>query len=264
MGKVNPSAPPIVDAKPVDPSDASRISSTSTAPSDTSSTPYSSMTSELVGSVAEGQTIYIRAVYRTFLHRFSLFVNFFVILSAFGIAVGQIWGMAIKHTVFLETLLRSYMIGISGMIVLNEIESVTLLKSSPILYKYPWRGVFYTFFGALGTLLNDIGNDDYVNNWNRYKYNNYNNNSSGYVTFQIPSLEHFIEIFIGVTSRLLFFMGCVYFLMGILFLQSKVNRDVEEFRHRLRMCNESFGNHQDVMQRRVGGRLAEEIGMTHV
>ena len=142
MGKVNPSAPPIVDAKPVDPSDASRISSTSTAPSQTSSTPYSSMTSELVGSVAEGQTIYIRAVYRTFLHRFSLFVNFFVILSAFGIAVGQIWGMAIKHTVFLETLLRSYMIGISGMIVLNEIESVTLLKSSPILYKYPWRGVF--------------------------------------------------------------------------------------------------------------------------
>lgn len=97
MGKVNPSAPPIVDAKPVDPSDASRISSTSTAPSDTSSTPYSSMTSELVGSVAEGQTIYIRAVYRTFLHRFSLFVNFFVILSAFGIAVGQIWGMAIKQ-----------------------------------------------------------------------------------------------------------------------------------------------------------------------
>ena len=59
-------------------------------------------------------------------------------------------------------------------------------------------------------------------------------------------------------------MGCVYFLMGILFLQSKVERDVEEFRHRLRMCNESFGNHQDVMQRRVGGRLAEEIGMTHV
>ena len=52
--------------------------------------------------------------------------------------------------------------------------------------------------------------------------------------------------------------------MGILFLQSKVERDVEEFRHRLRMCNESFGNHQDVMQRRVGGRLAEEIGMTHV
>lgn len=197
------------------------------------------------------------------------------------------FSLILNSTVFLETLLRSYMIGISGMIVLNEIESVTLLKSSPILYKYPWRGVFCkyhdsfhipfygvtcipnifsdTFFGALGTLLNDIGNDDYVNNWNRYSYNNNNyNNNSGYVTFQIPSLEHFIEIFIGVTSRLLFFMGCVYFLMGILFLQSKVERDVEEFRHRLRMTNESFGNHQDVMQRRVGGRLAEEIGMTHV
>lgn len=52
------------------------------------------------------------------------------------------FSLILNSTVFLETLLRSYMIGISGMIVLNEIESVTLLKSSPILYKYPWRGVF--------------------------------------------------------------------------------------------------------------------------
>ena len=152
------------------------------------------------------------------------------------------------------------------LIILNELETTTLLQNSPILRNYPWRGIFYTFIGSLGTLLNDLGNDDYINNWNRNRYNNYNGNNSGYVTFQIPSLEHAVEIFIGVTSRLLFVMGCVYFVMGCMFLQKKVERDVEAFRHRLALCNHDFGGHQDVLQRRGQGlgRLSEEIGLTHV
>jgi len=114
---------------------------------------------------------------------------------------------------------------------------------------------------ALGTLLNDLGNDDYANNWNRTYNSNYN---GGYVTFQIPSLEKGIEMFLGGTSRLLFTMGCVYFVMGCLFIQKKVERDIEGFRHRLMLCNHDFGGEQDVLQRRVGGRLGEELGMSHV
>lgn len=261
MGKVKASAPPLVDATPVV---SSGTPGNRLAPSDPTATPYQSVTAEFVEAAAQGQTIYIRAVYRTMLHRISLFVNSVTIISAVGLAVGQIWGMAIKDMVPMETVLRSYIIAISGMIVLNELESVTLLQSSPILYAYPWRGLFYTFMGALGTLLNDLGNDDYRNNWNNNRYNYSNNNNSGYVTWQVPSLEHGIEIFIGITARLLFCMGCVYFMFGCMFLQKRVDRDVEAFRHRLRMCNQDFGGHEDVLQRRFGGRLSEEIGMSHV
>lgn len=248
MGKaVTPTAPPLAQASYIP---------------EPVATPYQSATAELVGAAAQGQTIYIRAVYRTFLHRYSLVVNFFTILSAVGLAVGQIWGMAIKNMVPMETLLRSYIVAIAGMIVLNEFESVTVLQNSPILYRYPYRGLFYSFIGALGTLLNDLGNDDYRNNWNRNRYqNNYN---SGYVTFRIPSLEHSIEIFIAVTSRLLFGMGCVYFISGCFFLQKKVERDVEAYRHRLRLQVHDFGGEQDVLQRRMGGRLSEEFGIARV
>eukprot|EP00557_Chaetoceros_sp_GSL56_P007436 CAMPEP_0176495040 /NCGR_PEP_ID=MMETSP0200_2-20121128/10437_1 /TAXON_ID=947934 /ORGANISM="Chaetoceros sp., Strain GSL56" /LENGTH=167 /DNA_ID=CAMNT_0017892877 /DNA_START=434 /DNA_END=937 /DNA_ORIENTATION=+ len=163
----------------------------------------------------------------------------------------------------METLLRTYLVAVAGMIVLNELESVTVLQNSPILYKYPYRGLFYTFIGSLGTLLNDLGNDDYINNWNRNRYqNNYNNN--GYVTFKIPTLEHSIEIFISVTSRLLFGMGCIYFVSGFCFLQKKIERDVEAYRHRLRLQINDFGGEHDVLQRRMGGRLSEEFGIARV
>lgn len=227
-------------------------------------TPYRSIAAEVVGAAAEGQTIYFRAVYRTGLHKLSLVTNFLVIIAAIGLAIGQIWGMAIKNLVIMEIIMRSYLIGISGLIVLNELEVTTILKNSPILYTYVWRGLFYTFIGALGTLCNDLGNDNYRNNWNNnYNNNNYNNNGGGYVTFVIPSLERGIEIFIGFTARLLFAMGCLYFIYGCLMLQKKVERDVEAFRHRLELSEKDFG-HQDVLRSKIGGRLAEEVGMTGV
>ena len=234
------------------------------APSAPVATPYQSATSEIVGAASQGQTIYIRAVYRTFLHRVSLFINFLTILGAIGLAIGQLWGMAIKNMVVMEIVMRSYLIGVGGMIIANELQFSSILQQSPIIQKYTFRGLFYTFIGSLGVLLNDLGNDDYINNWNRgYNNNNYNNNS-GYVSFTIPSLEHIVEIFIGVTSRLLFLMGCVYFVMGAMFIQGKIERDIEAFRHRLRLCEKDFGGQADVLRRRVGGRLGEEVGMARV
>lgn len=294
MGKVAPSAPPLVQATVAkqqnSPSTLYQNMNNVSAPkpnntrisalsnnnagnnnnSGNNNAADQSLAAELVESAASGQTFYIRAVERTFLHRYCLFVNFLVIVAAFGLAIGQVWGIAIKNMNMMETVMRAYLIAISGMIILNECEVASLLQNSPILYKYPWRGLFYTFMGALGTLLNDLGNDDYTNNWNRNRYNyqngTYNNGSSntGYVTFQIPSLEHGVEMFLGATSRLLFAMGVVYFLMGMCFMQKKAERDIEAYRHRLRLTEKNFGGHQDVVRRRVGGRIGEELGIAVV
>lgn len=260
MGKVKPSAPPVPMAEPAVPAGTA----TGGNIPQPNATPYQSATAEFIGAAAEGQTIYIRAVHRTLLHRFSLFIATLTIIGAVGLALGQLWGMMIKNMVLMETIMRSYLMAVAGMVICNELEISSVLKASPIIQRYPWRGIFYTFLGSLGTLLNDLGNDDYINNWNRNYNRNKNYYNGGYVTFSIPSLEHAVEIFIGVTSRLLFCMGCIYFVMGLMFLQNKIERDVEAFRHRLRLADKSFGGHKDVLQRRVGGRLAEEMGMTHV
>jgi hypothetical protein len=125
-----------------------------------------------------------------------------------------------------------------------------------------WTAGTVTILAPPANICLDLGNDDYVNNWNRNYNNNYSSNS-GYVSFTIPSLEHLVEIFIMVTSVMLFTMGCVYFIMGLMFIQGKIERDIEAFRQRLRLCDKNFGDQEDVLQRRFGGRVAEEMGMTH-
>lgn len=214
---------------------------------------------EVVGGMSQGQTLYIRRVERTCPHKFSLCINGLVIIACTGLLIGQIWGLAMKTLGLMEVVMRSYLVAISGMIVLNELEVAAVLSRSPILQKYTWRGIFYSFIGTLGTLLNDIGNDDYYNNWNRYR-NNYKNNN-GYVTFMIPTLEHGLEIFIGVSATILFFMGCLYIILGVTFVQGKVERDIDEYRERLQLAEATLAGHQDVIRRRVGGRLGEEIGL---
>ena len=107
MGKVKASAPPLVPATTV-PDDRPSTNVPQT-PSSPSATPYQSATAEFLEAAAQGQTLYIRAVYRTMLHRVSLFVNALTIFSAIGLAVGQIWGMAIKNLVIMETGERSKM-----------------------------------------------------------------------------------------------------------------------------------------------------------
>lgn len=167
--------------------------------------------------------------------------------------------MAVKNVGVLEAIMRTYLIAVSGVIVLNELEASSLLTRSPVLQKFTWRGFFYTFIGSLGALLNDIGNDDYYNHWNRYK-NRYQNNG-GYVTFTIPTLEHFVEIFIEFTSIILFLMGCLYILMGVLWVQGKIEREIDGYRERLNFSEQAMAGEQDVMRRRFGGRLGEEVGL---
>lgn len=117
MGKPAPSAPPLVQAT-VPPQQTTsstpyqnmnnasgtkntRISAlgnnrAGNNSSGNNSAAQQSLAAELVETAASGQTIYIRAVERTFLHRYCLFVNFLVIVAAIGLAIGQVWGMVIK------------------------------------------------------------------------------------------------------------------------------------------------------------------------
>lgn len=218
-----------------------------------------SVTAEVVNGLSNGQTLYIRRVERTCAHKFALCINSCVVIASIGLAIGQLWGMAMKTLGLMEIVMRSYLVAISGMIILNEMEASAVLSRSPILRKFTWRGIFYTFIGTLGTLLNDIGNDDYYNNWNRYK-SNYNNNN-GYVTFSIPSIEHALEIFIGVSSVILFAFGCLYILMGFLCTQGKIERDIADYRERLNLAEAALGGEQDVIRRNFGGRFGEEVGI---
>ena len=120
MGKVAPSAPPLVQATVAkqqnSPSTLYQNMNNVSAPkpnntrisalsnnnagnnniSGNNNAADQSLAAELVESAASGQTFYIRAVERTFLHRYCLFVNFLVIVAAFGLAIGQVWGIAIK------------------------------------------------------------------------------------------------------------------------------------------------------------------------
>lgn len=239
-------------------------------PSAPSSTPYTqakentssfepTVTAEVINGINQGQTLYIRQVERSCSHKFSLFINALVCIGAIGLAAGQIWGMAIKNLGLMEVVMRTYLVAISGLIIMNELELSAVLSRSPILQKYSWRGIFYTFIGTLGTLLNDVGNDDYYNNWNRYN-GNYNNNG-GYVTFMIPSLEHALEFFIGAASRLIFLMGGVYFVMGLMFIQNRIERDIDAYREKLKESEAALAGEQDVIRRRFGGRLGEEVGL---
>ena len=231
------------------------------------STPYTQQTSdgtsvaaEVVNGMTHGQTLYVRKVERSCSHKFALCINVLVIIAAVGLVIGQIWGLAIKSLGLMEVVMRSYLIAIGGMIMMNEMEASSVLSKSPILQKFFWRGVFYSFIGTLGTLLNDIGNDDYYNNWNKYK-NGYNNNN-GYVTFMVPSLEHALEIFIGVSATILFIMGCTYVVLGFMvYPQKKIERDIDQYRERLHLAEAALSGEQDVIRRRFGGRLGEEVGL---
>lgn len=126
--------------------------------------------------------------------------------------------------------MRCYIITISFMIIFNELEWTSVLRDSPVVQRYGGRGLCYTFVGVLGDTMHDIGNDY---NDVTYSYTN----EEGYVTIAVPTFETFAEVFIRVAAISLFVGGVIYILMGMMLLQGKVNRDVEEYHRRLDIAN---------------------------
>eukprot|EP00555_Chaetoceros_dichaeta_P005609 CAMPEP_0198257206 /NCGR_PEP_ID=MMETSP1447-20131203/6933_1 /TAXON_ID=420782 /ORGANISM="Chaetoceros dichaeta, Strain CCMP1751" /LENGTH=219 /DNA_ID=CAMNT_0043944039 /DNA_START=45 /DNA_END=704 /DNA_ORIENTATION=+ len=172
----------------------------------------------------EQRSFYVKTVKRRPLHLIILGLNFIVMCSAFNLALGQVFGIFLKELALRETLVRCYLIVVSGMIICNELEWMSVLKDSPILQKYSWRGIMYTFVAVVGDTLHDVGDDQSMN----YSYTN----EDGYVVIAVPTFETFAEVFIRVASISLFVTGALYFIMGVTFLQGKVEGDIEEYYRR--------------------------------
>jgi len=183
----------------------------------------------------EQQSFYIKTVKRRPLHKIILLFNFIIMCSSFNLALGQIFGLFLKELVVRETLMRCYIIAISSLVVCNELEWSNVLRDSAILQKYTWRGLFYTFIATVGDTGNDIGDDRGDTN---YSYTN----EDGYVVIAVPTFETFAEVFIKIASLSLFIGGVLYFLMGLMFLQGKVEKDVEEYHRRLNIANAAHTN----------------------
>ena len=125
------------------------------------------LTADVVTAAAQGQTIYVRQITRTFLHKWSIFVNAIVILSCINLAIGQVLALFLKFHGIMEVFVRAYTIAISLMICMNELAIESVLHRSPILQLFHWRGLFYTFIGSLADMMSDVGMD----NRNQYNYN---------------------------------------------------------------------------------------------
>ena len=57
-------------------------------------------------------------------------------------------------------------------------------------------------------------------------------------------------------------MGCLYVVLGLLvYPQKKIERDIDQYRERLHLAEAALAGEQDVIRRRFGGRLGEEVGL---
>lgn len=169
---------------------------------------------------------------RTIIHKTSIFLNLATIGAAANMIVGQIWGMLVVRSLpILEIIVRVYNMCFSILIIFNEMGWTQLIRESPILSSYFWRGLLYTFVGILGAMLNDIGNDNYYKN-DTSNYNSYSYGSNS-ITFSMPTHEKISEMYVFIVSMSMFGMGAVYILLGLLRVERVVNRHKEEYQLRL-------------------------------
>jgi hypothetical protein len=160
---------------------------------------------------------------RTFLHKVFVLVRILTGLTGCNNIIAQLVALSFQGNLPMEVLLRCYTIGLCVLVILIEAEhqKTKLVKESMILQNWISRGVFYTFLGILGLVQYDIGTDNYYTNRNQYSNNS---NSNKYYTVRIPTLEDAGECYIWVVSWVMFAMGVVYIVMGVLCLQTKLQQ----------------------------------------
>ncbi len=174
--------------------------------------------------------------HRTQAHK--MFIMFSIIAGFTGVnnIFSQLLALTYPGNLQSDVLLRSYMIAFYFLVVLIEMERIQIVRDSFVLSNWVCRGLFYTFLGVLGQDLYDVG---YDNRYRRNTYNNGNNQNSsggyrsgdynGYYGPRMPSSEDFAEWYIWLTSFLMFMVGIIYILMGILCLQWKLRQLREQY-----------------------------------
>ena len=158
----------------------------------------------------------------------KMFVLFNVIAGFTGLnnMVAQCIAMTYTGDLFMEIVLRGYMIGFCLLVVLNEAEKTQFIRESKILSNWVSRGIFYTFLGSLGKNLYDVGYDNRYRTNSGYSSSSYNRSSdyNGYYGPRMPSTEDFAEWYIWMTSFFMFLIGAIYVLMGIFCMQRKLDQ----------------------------------------
>lgn len=170
---------------------------------------------------------------RTQNHKRLLMINIMAGFTGVNNAVAQCIALTYQGEMQMQIILRFYMIGFCILMVLNEMERTPIIRESLILTNWVSRGIFYTFLGVLGQDLYDVGYD------NRYRRNSYGGSTSrngsrssdynGYYGPRMPSSEDFAEWYIWMTSFVMFFVGLIYTIMGVLCLQQKLNQYREQY-----------------------------------
>jgi hypothetical protein len=114
-------------------------------------------------------------IQRTATHNFAIVLNVVTCGAALNIALAQVVSIMFRRHVvsWLETVVRMYEILFSILVVGNELQWTILIKESPILTSYTFRGILYTFIGILGIFINDIGQ----NSSDSYTDGSYANNN---------------------------------------------------------------------------------------
>lgn len=88
-------------------------------------------------------------------HRFFNTVSAFTMFAAFNMGLGQIIGLAYESDGPIQYILRIYVIALSLLVILNELEWSKWTKDSTLLMFWPTRGCIYFFIGVLGLEEND-------------------------------------------------------------------------------------------------------------
>jgi hypothetical protein len=172
---------------------------------------------------------------RTFLHKVFLLIRILTGLTGCNNIIAQLVALSFHGNMPMEVLLRCYTIGLCVLVILIEAEhqKTKLVKESLILQNWVSRGVFYNFLGVLGVVQYDIGTDNYYNRNNNNNNNQYNNNNK-YYTVRIPTLEDAGECYIWFNSWVMFAMGVVYIVMGILCLEAKLQQLRQDYQAQIK------------------------------
>jgi hypothetical protein len=169
--------------------------------------------------------------YRSQAHK--MFIMFSIIAGLTGVnnIFSQLLALTYPGNLHSDVVLRIYAIGFFFLVVLIESERIPAIRESFVVNNWICRGIFYSFLGALGQNLYDVGYDNRFNHHGSY-YNGSGDRSGDYYGYygpRMPSSEDFAEWYIWLTSFLMFSVGWIYIIMGALCLQWKLQQIREQY-----------------------------------
>jgi len=159
-------------------------------------------------------------------HKFFILVAVVTALAAFAMGLGQILGIAFQSVGPIQYVLRFYVVLLSLLVILNELELTSITRESRILRYWITRGVFYAFIGLLGLEENDTSSSTNAND------------------FRIGIL------YTKAVAWIMVGLGGLYFVMGVCCLQlleHRLRTNYEERKERARILRDSASNTQNAV-----------------